>query len=353
MKRKMLFCLLVAVLFVRAAAAQEPTVAVPDLTGLSVPAAAAQLNRAGLPLGLENNIGWTAESGLPENVISGQSAPAGVLVAPGTPVDVTVLRSPNVTLIYDDNDLTLVNGTGGTLALGGISFRALGGSGAGFAAARWGGGLQAGDCGQVWSVGRSGAKIMAECSSIQWLTTNDPAEHFWTGAGGVTQFAVLQDGAERAVCAVGSPGRCAFFVAGGAAGDTTEYVYFAYTPERLAIINQSENEWMVLDGFSVTNNYAPPFGAAVNLADPTLYAPRNLNPVARLGRLAPGQCLLVTNSTPGSEQPPQPCDVIARLDVGDSVKFWGADFGIGSSDGVARSCPAAVAGRLTLCIMPR
>jgi hypothetical protein len=45
--------------------------------------------------------------------------------------------------------------------------------------------------------------------------------------------------------------------------------------------------------------------------------------------------------------------VIARLDIGPTVIFWDADSGVGSSDGQPRTCPAAVAGRLTLCVMPR
>ncbi|MBI5667061.1 MAG: PASTA domain-containing protein [Chloroflexi bacterium] len=350
MIRKSFFILICLLVFVGAVAAQDVTV--PDLTGLSVPQAAAQLNRLGLKLGAENNQGWMAESGLPQNSISGQSIPAGQTAAPGTAIDVNVLRSPNVLLIYDDNDLTLVNNTGGTLNLAGLVFRALDGNGATFAAARWGGGLAAGDCGQVWSVGRGSGKDMPECGNVQWMTTNDAAEHFWTGAGGTTQFGVFQDGLQRATCAVANPGRCEFYVAGGAASDATQYVYFAYTPEHLAIINQSDNQWMALDGFSVSNNYVPPLGAAVNVADPTLYG-SNISPVADIRRLAPGQCLLFTNSSPGSEQPPQPCEVIAWLDVGPSVIFWAADFGVNSSDGVARSCPAAVAGRLTICVMPR
>ncbi len=349
MIRKLL-CVLMGLIVVSSAAAQDA--AVPDLAGLSVPEAAAALNRVGLRLGAENNQGWTAESGLPQNSISGQSIPAGQAAAPGTAVDVDVLRSPNTLLIYDDNDLTLVNNTGGTLGLGGVTFRALDGSGASFSAGRWGGGLTAGDCGQVWSVGRGSGKDLPECGSVQWMTTNNPGEHFWTGAGGTTQFGVFQDGLQRGTCAVANPGRCEFYLSGGASGDATEYVYFAYRLENLAIINTSSSQWMVLDGFAVTNNYVPPFGASVNVSDPTLYG-AGVNPVADIRRLAPGQCVLFTNSSPGSDQPPQPCDVIAQLNVGDTVKFWGADFGIGSSDGIARSCPAAAAGKLTLCIMPR
>jgi hypothetical protein len=274
------------------------------------------------------------------------------MVSLGSAVDVNVLRSPNALLIFDDNDLTLVNNTGADLNLAGITFAALDGSGAQLAGSRWSGVLRAGQCVQVWSVGRNGPKGLDECSTIQnWLVTTNAGEHFWTGTGGTTQFNVLQNGVPRATCPVTNPGRCEFFLSGtGAAGDATEYVYFAYLPDRLAIINQSTDRWMALEGFYVINNTAN--RAPVFPGDPTLYT-RHPPDVETVTRLAPGQCIFYTNMSPTSEEPPQPCDVIARLDIGASVIFWGAPFGIASSDGQERSCPVATPDRLTICIMPR
>ncbi|MBZ0278783.1 MAG: PASTA domain-containing protein [Anaerolineae bacterium] len=335
--------------------AQDNTVTVPDLVGISLPQAAAQLNRAGLALGKQESIPWTAESGLSQNAVSVQSLEAGLVVPAGSAVDVTVLRAPNALLIYDDNDLTLVNQTGGELALTGINFQAVDGSPASLAGTRWAPSLRAGQCVQVWSVGRNGPKGLDECSTIQnWLVTNNAGEHFWTGAGGVTQFSISQNGVERAVCPVANPGRCEFYLSGGgAAGDSTEYVYFAYTTDRLAVINTSTDQWMPLAGFQVLNNFAPPYGAGVNLADPSLFG-GSISPVANVEQLAPGQCIFFTNSSPTQDAPPQPCDVIARLNVGASVIFWGAAFDVNSvTDDLPHSCPAAVEGRLTLCIMPR
>lgn len=334
--------------------AQGSDVIVPDVTGLSVPQAAAQLNRAGLRLGAEISQGWTPDSGQAENRVSGQSIPGGQAAAFGTAVDVTVLRSPNAILIYDDNDLSLVNRTGGELNLTGISFATVDGAGAQFAATRWASYLRVGQCVQVWSVGRNGPKGLDECVAIQnWLVTGNPAEHFWTGAGGTTQFTVLQNGVPRATCPVANPGRCEFFLSSGTSGgDSTEYVYFAYTPDRLAVINRSEDRWMVLDGFYMVNYFAPPGGLALYPSDATLYGmfPPDVETVSRL---APGQCILYTNSSTESSAPPQACDVIARLDIDPSVIFWGADFGVVGSDGQERTCAAATAGRLTLCVMPR
>lgn len=340
-------------LFFCIVAAQDTTV--PDLTGLSVPAAAALLNRSGLALGAENNIGWTADSGLPENRINGQSIPAGTAAQAGAAVDVSVLRSPNVILIYDDNDFTLVNQTGGELNLAGLTFSALDGNLASFAATRWSGSLRPGQCTQVWSIGRNGPKGLDECESIQnWLVTTNAGEHFWTG--GATQFSVSQNGVQRVVCPVANPGRCEFYVSSSATGgDSTPFVYFAYTVDRLAVINTATDQWMGLAGFSVFN-FNPALsvqGAGVPLGDPTLYNPI-LNPVASVGRLAPGQCVLFTNSSPERSEPPQPCDVIAMLNINPSVIFWAAAFELDSqSDGQRRSCPAATPGRLTVCVMPR
>lgn len=331
----------------------QDAVPVPDLTGLSVPEAAAALNRIGLALGVETGAAWTAESGLEQNRIQAQSIPAGQTAAPAAAVDITVLRSPNVILIYDDNDLTLVNKTGAPLDLAGLFFNTLDGASAGMAAARWAPSLRDQQCTQVWSIGRNGPKGLDECSTVQnWLVTTSGGEHFWTGAGGTTRFAVTQNGIQRMVCPVANPGRCEFYLSGGSGGETTEYVYFAYTSERLAVINQSADRWMVLAGFTVYNNFVPQTGLPVTLADPSLYG-GNVNPVARLGQLAPGQCILFTNSAPDSATPPQPCDIIARLDISPQLIFWGAAFDMDSQSGRRHSCPAATAGRLTICVMPR
>lgn len=346
--RNIISILIIACLLAGSAAAQADTV--PDLSGLSVPEAAAALNRVGMALGAEVGEAWTAESGLEAGSIVTQSVAAGSAAQPGVAVDVTVLRSPNVLLIFDDNDLTLVNQSGGVLDLTGLSFNASAGSSASFAASRWSGSLRAGQCTQVWSVGRNGPKGLDECSLIQnWLVTTNIAEHFWTA--GATNFRVLQNGIERASCAVSNPGRCEFYVAAASAADNTPYVYFAYTDERLAIINQSDDQWMALAGFTVYNNFGPAASAPIPLSDASLYGGL-LNPAARIGQLAPGQCILFTNGTLDLETP-QPCDVIARLAVDPALIFWGAAFEMDSLDGQRRSCPAATAGRLTLCIMPR
>ena len=327
---------------------------VPDVTGMNLPEAAAALNKIGLAAA-ENVEPWTADSGREPNTVSAQSIAPGTSAAPGTAVDLTVLRTPNAILIYDDNDLTLVNQTGSALNLRNIRFETLNGSGASFAASRWSDSLRPDQCVQIWSVGRNGPKGLDECSNIQnWLVTTDGGEHFWTGAGGTTQFALIQNDVQRAVCTVGNPGRCEMYLPVGnvAAGETTDYVYFAYLSDRLAIINTAPDKWMPIGNLVVRNNAVQPLGAMVNVGDAELFG--NPQIVGRIGRLAPGQCLLFTNSSNEAQTPPQPCDVIAKLDVGPSVIFWAADFPVESTTQEGeRICPAAVPDRLTLCIMPR
>lgn len=330
----------------------QDAVQIPDLTGMNVPQAAAALNRGGLALGTETGEAWTAESGLEQNRIKAQSIAAGQTVAVGSAVDVTVLRSPNVALVYDDNDFTLINKTGGDLDLSGIIFNTLDGNPAQFAASRWAGAVRNGQCMQMWSIGRNGPKGLDECSTIQnWLVTTNGAEHFWTGAGNTTRFAVTQNGIQRGQCAVANPGRCEFYIPGGVSADVTDYVYFAYGTHNIAIINQSADRWMTLSGFTVYNNFTPQKGLPISLGDASLFGFKN--PVARPGQLAPGQCVLFTDSSPEGNTPPQPCDVVARLDLNPTVIFWGAVFDMQGSDGQQHSCPAATAGNLTVCVMPR
>jgi beta-lactam-binding protein with PASTA domain len=81
------------------ALAQDDQVTVPDVTGLSVPAAAALLNRNGMALGLQTEEPWNESLGQPGNTIIGQSLAPGSTAARGTALDVTVLRSPNMLLV--------------------------------------------------------------------------------------------------------------------------------------------------------------------------------------------------------------------------------------------------------------
>lgn len=341
---------LILVSMVRLPTLRAQEMSVPDVRGLSVPAAAARLNAAGLALGTQTTLPVPAEGGVTLGTVGSQGFDPGQLVGAEASVDVGVYRNPNASVIYDDNDLTLVNRSTGWLNLNGVSFQGMDGSAANFAAVRWADGLRPGQCAQVWSVSRNGPKGLDECSAIQnWLWTGNTAEHFWIGS----RFQVIQNGRIQAECAVSQPGRCDFFLEGGSStGDTLEYIYFAYTAERLVVLNPSSDQWMNVEGFTLYNNYPENRGFPLTLSDANLY--NFVLSVARLGQLAPGQCISFTNQQPQAAETPQPCQVIAELGIGPGLIFWGAAFEFVSSvDGQRRSCPAGLPDKLTVCIMPR
>jgi hypothetical protein len=328
--------------------AEPEMVTVPDVTGLSLPQAIALLNREGLGTGELIFTGRIAEDEVPVDTVSAQSIAPGEVVPFGTLVDVTVLRAPNALLIYDDNDITLVNRTEGSVDLRAIEFNSLDGStGTSFVGSRWESSVGDGNCVQLWSIGARAAKSLPECGATRWLTTNNPEEHFWTGANGATQFQIVQGGVQRAVCPVSHDGRCEFYLQTGLPrSEIAEYVYMAYTTDKFSIINQSEDELMPLGALVVTGSRGERLSVA-SRDEHTPLIPTNTQ------RPAPGQCLLMTNRA-ADNTPPQRCDVIAERAFDADYVFWQQAFTVTSvTDGEDRTCPGAVEGRLTLCILPR
>jgi len=339
---------------------QEQSQVIPNLAGLNIPQATAALNRVGLTLGNQSSEPWSEAAGVPQNTISVQSIPAGQPATAGAAVDVTVLRSPNVSLSYDDNDFSLINNTNVGIDFNGLVFGSADGTPAAFSATRWAGSLDAAGCAQVWSVIRSVPKDVAGCARINhWLTTNNAAEYFWTAVNGVGRFKIVQNGVERGNCPAAPAGAatmtCDIYLPSNASEDATPYIYFAYTPQRLIVFDRSENAFMPLNNTPLYNNnpnLTPPH-QGLNLGDSNLY--HLLNPVANVAQLAPGQCILFTDSSEAdSMTTPQPCDVIARFDMPASIAFWTNPFDIDSvTSGHSYSCNAATAGQLTICVMPR
>jgi hypothetical protein len=233
------------VLLAPTVAAQENPVTVPDVRGMRVPQAAALLNRNGLVLGAQTGMPWSEATGLPTNTVGAQSLAPGESVAWGSAVDVSVLQTPNVALIYDESMITLVNQSSSPLDLTTLVFNTVEGPGAAsFPASNWQNSLgPGGRCAQLWAVSRSGSENLPECGGVdRWLSTRNTEVHFWTN--GAVRFNVVQNGVERVVCQGAAPGggrqRCDFYVADRAGGgDATPYVYLAYTTDRLIIWNQS------------------------------------------------------------------------------------------------------------------
>lgn len=349
--------ILTAILLVAVAPFQAPTVPTPDLTGLTVPQAAARLNDAGLRLGNQATVPWTDEAELPPDTIQSQSIAADEPIAPGTSVDVAVLRQSNVHLIYDDNELTLINQSGIPLDLKTITFRGLDGSTT-FSGAEWGrflpdAVLDSGDCAQVWSIRAGAAKQVEGCNSIYWLTTNNAAWHFWTQTAGSGPFELLQGDVSRITCQAAppesqdAPTTCSFFVPTGVFADpTVDYVYLVYTPNQFTVFNPSANAWMPLNGTRIESATA-----SLILGDPALFDSHT--DVADLSRLAPGQCTVWARGADAEAL--EDCHMIARSTITPEAVFWNAPFSIRATTQPSRSlsCPAATPGETTICIMPR
>jgi len=362
MKTWMRLCigLMVGLLLVMFPVQAQDEVTVPDLTGLTLPKAAALLNSLGLNLGTELAVDWTAASGLPENTISEQALASNTAVTRGTSVDVGILRVPNVVLIYDDNDLTLVNTTQNITDLTGLRFAAVVGNPASFAANRWGSNLGEKRCSQIWAIPRNQSKKMPECEDIQnWITTNSTGEHFWTQTSGVEEFAVVDNGIQRTTCPAAptnsqdAPLRCSFYFEGANAGqDTTFFYYFAYTTDAMVLLNPSEDKWMPTDRTTIygTNATTTP----LVLGDSVTWGENFEVEVGDLTRLAPNQCLMMTTASAIGAESPEACTAIAQQAQGVQTTFWLSEFEIESAnDGQRHTCPAATPGRLTRCIVPQ
>jgi hypothetical protein len=357
-----LIVLLLALLVMPLAAqdSQPAEVTVPDVTGLNLAQAAAAFNRAGLRLGAIGTdlIGPTLAA--TPDTVTVQFPAIGATVPYGSEISVRIARAANALLIYDDNDLTLVNRADRRIELAGLRFSTVQAvAPAAFDATRWGARVPAGECVQVWSVGRSGAKSLPECASIStWLTTNRREEHFWTTGNGVTTFNVTQGGQERAVCpaasaaAANAPLTCEFYAAVPGQGAETPFIMFAYTDNAFFVVNRSPDQWMPMNANTIFNRNPNPgmLGPQFVLGTPETFG--NRQAVADLWRLAPGQCAgFHVDGTPAD--PPESCDVTAVRTVSAAERFWAFDFELSSLDGKNRTCAAATPGKLTLCIMPR
>jgi hypothetical protein len=357
MKRNWLVLCLLMLVFVSGVSAQDGTATVPDVTGMNVPQAAAALNAVGLKPGLMTN-GAVTETQVVNTVVT-QTPAAGAQVAAGSAVDLQIARPNNVRLLYDDNDLTLINLSRQALPLGNIVLRQADGDKR-FRGERWGNQVRAGDCVQVWSVGRGEPKSVPDCRRVNsWLTTNDTAQHVWTTTSGVQNFNVMQDGQQRAQCQAApggtqdSPLVCEFYVESAASDPTLAYIYLAYTTDALVVRNPSEDSWLRLN-VEVTPAGGEQFllnrAALYDVLDP-LVVITNPNGVSVVPQIAPNQCLLFRAPDVPLESMPQPCMMVGNRT--EQAPFWQSDFLVRDRENKDRTCKAATPGRLTICIMPR
>jgi hypothetical protein len=258
-------------------------------------------------------------------------------------------------LLYDDNDITLVNQSGAPVDSTQVVFLS---SNTRFNGSRWGGQMIApGDCVQLWSVGRSSGKGLDQCGEVKpWITSNDTTEHFWTGPNQDDTFTVLQNGAPRGECpksrVAGEVLSCPFNWAANDDNDGyTPYIYLIYTPTQFQIWNNSKDEWMPLRGIQLESE-TKSSGPLVP-RDRTRFD-NHESILADLGRLAPNQCIYYTSASANGSKLLQACDEVARVSLPAEGYVWTADFDVLSNSLAApATCPAAEAGRLTVCIVPR
>ena len=340
-------CLLILNLFfAMSPLAQDANLTVPDLAGLNVPEAAAVLSRAGLHVGQERIIAIDPASSDPENIIIEQLPAAGEMVDPKTAVDIGVTRRTNSYLQYDDNDLTLVNTAAGLLDLNEVLFSGGSTNAAEFSPSAWAATLTEKQCGQIWSVARLSSKEIDGCSVILWMTATSSNQHFWTQTGGVEEFSVIQNGEVRATCPaapVGSqdaPLRCDIAFDIVYPDEHVNYIYIAYTTDRLIIHNQTLDRWMELNETSLRDST----GREIDLSALDVF-----NTEARPSRLAPGECILF--AADANAQPPESCHLIGSVVM--DTQFWLEPFRVIGRDDYPRVCEAAETDTLAICVMLR
>ena len=341
-------------------ATEEPAT-IPNIVGLNVPFATSMLNQLGITIGEQTLIEWNTSLGVEPNRITQQSISAGTPVTAGLQMDIVIAHPFNMEIIFDDNDLTLLNQTGGAVDLAGLVFTAIDARiPATFSGVEWTSevdSLSPERCVQIWSIGGIGqAKSVEGCQasgSIPWLSRINDDAHFWIDDNGATGFSLIQDGIYRGDCAIipntTNVQQCEIYTApigvDGVAEDVTAYVYFRYNDEQLWVINRSDDRWMPSSQVDIVD--------AINLGDSNLFAEDAI--IGNVSLLAPHQCVLYTNI--GATEPvttPDSCDLIAIASLDPDDVFWLAGFEITSRiRGENLACVTPQSEGDTLCLLPR
>ena len=344
--RLVVICFVSSLFFTTSAQTNERVV--PEVFTVTEAQAASILNSAGFRLGEVTDVKVVEGVTMPPGTVAGQSPAAGTALEYGAQVDLIVYRPDNMILVYDDNDITLVNNSGFVVRLDEIMFQSENGT-AIFDGQRWDSStLQPGDCAQLWSVGRRVPKSLPECDeSMYWLTTNDSTEHFWIGVQESTTFSLFQDGALRVTCDVAASGRCAFFAGAEDSSDNTPYVMMTYGADYWIIMNPDSSRWMRLDKLTIDNGEDSEAHTLVSIFEVS----PDSDVIGDVTRLAPGQCLLAYTGEIPTALPDSCMYFVDMVDVS-PFTFWLDDFVVRSANDTDRMCPAAQSGVDALCILP-
>jgi hypothetical protein len=332
--RYMMFCLL-CVLVMLPAAAQDNTGVVPDLTGLNLPQAAAELSKVGLLIGKQTPVTWTEGNSAVPDTITAQAVAPGERLPAGARIDLTIVGKANIIMIYDDNDFTMVNAVGRTLDLTQVTFQS--------------------------SDGAASAKEWPECSQTHWFaTTIRTTEHFWTELNSVTGFSMSINGEVLKTCPAAlfgaEPVRCEFYLTSGVgATNSIDFLYINYTIGEFTVSNVSDDRWLTLNDTRFVNyNPAEPVaGSWFTLGTDSIFTPMITGSDPLL--LAPGQCVKIRDPRLADQHPlPSDCIVVGSAEFTGGDVFWQADFEVYNPQiGIRHTCPSAVRDKDVVCIMPR
>jgi hypothetical protein len=322
------------------ATAQPDTATVPDLTGLTAPQAARALGLAKLAFGAESSLAWTADARVQRNQVRAQDPAAGSKVAPGSAVNITVLRVYNAALRIETDSLTLRNLGDTPLDLGGVVFKSADGSRQ-FDATGWGRSLPAKKCDQLWTVQPPRATPSAECGTPNRAIVAPKVRQFWVESG----FRIERYQDEIATCPASAPS-CEIALPQGDDPERTAYMLFSYRTNHLEIRNDSER-WMGLNGAQAVGSN----GVRLDLHIP----PGGTTPgdVPWSGsRLAPGQCLVLSELEVAA-LPPFDCAVVGYVRLKTGGAFWTRGFALTGPSGRRGLCAAPRPGLQSLCWVPR
>jgi hypothetical protein len=335
--------------------AQDNTVTVPDVTGLSPAQAAAELNRAGLLLGtIAYDAPVAVDDANPDYSIVEQSPNQGENVEAGTTVDVT-LNYYNVLLRYDGNEFHFINLSGVDIGLHNLSFET---ANRRFEARRWGDTARTGFCVQAWTINVNNFFEPQECGFVQGgigvLRSLPENQQFWIHSEAET-FRIIQNGILRGECPVAQDSAedepedtCPVWLASNQPPeDMTEYLYFVYDAHHFYIHNRSANQWMPL--------------ASITFSDTTRSLLENrffdFEPRTYQDFLAPQQCLHISDGTTIAEDAEQivACDVVVQSTYASDDRFWLDGFSVTGVLDVAsaRQCPAVAGDEPSVCLIPR
>ncbi len=321
--------------------AQQDTVRVPDLIGLSAPQAARGTADARLLFAGETSAAWSTGAAVQPNLVASQQPAPGEMVQAGSPVKVTVLRVFNVALSYDADNLFLINVSAQPLDLTGVSFES--GDGASlrqFRTPNLGIRLASKNCIRL-SAGRPKTNSKpADCTSVGWSNAIVLQKQlFWTGEN----FRILRNGDGIATCSI-SAGRCDLMLPQSDDPERSPYLSFAYRTTYLTIRNSSER-WMGLAGVEAIGWS----GKRFRFDDFQHMAPGDVPWADK--RLGPGQCIVYSQLDPGA-LPPYDCQVVGYVKIPAGMPFWSTGFTVISPTGRrSPTCAAPSRSLLSLCLV--